>query len=214
MKVLPLKVRHETRRAEILRVAKICFINRGLHKTSMTNLCQACGLSAGQVYRYFASKEEIVRALIGKITKERIIKMHKNTIDIKVIPEILASRDVTFCNLECDECQLFMREVAAEAARNSYYRVLLQEADGILFNDVLRKLSENFPDMSECDIKARIEIIATLFEGKLCRSIMNQNVKEKALLKAYQNIFFALFQMYSTLNKEVIDGIIGTSYNK
>jgi AcrR family transcriptional regulator len=51
------------RREEILKAAKACFAREGFHATSMRDIYRECGLSPGAVYNYFASKEEIVRAL-------------------------------------------------------------------------------------------------------------------------------------------------------
>jgi AcrR family transcriptional regulator len=51
------------RRAEILAAATVCFAREGFHATSMAGIIGASGLSAGAVYRYFRSKEEIVGAV-------------------------------------------------------------------------------------------------------------------------------------------------------
>jgi AcrR family transcriptional regulator len=52
----------DTRRNEILDAAWACFARKGYHLTTMQDICQECELSAGAVYRYFSSKEEILRA--------------------------------------------------------------------------------------------------------------------------------------------------------
>ncbi|WP_027341654.1 TetR/AcrR family transcriptional regulator [Hamadaea tsunoensis] len=50
------------RRAEILRAAARCFARDGFHATSMAAIIAEAGLSAGAVYRYFRSKDEIIVA--------------------------------------------------------------------------------------------------------------------------------------------------------
>lgn len=50
------------RRAEILGAAARCFARDGFHATSMADIISEAGLSAGAVYRYFRSKEEIIVA--------------------------------------------------------------------------------------------------------------------------------------------------------
>lgn len=52
-----------TRRAEILAAAARCFAKEGFHSTSMADIISESGLSAGAVYRYFRSKEEIIGAV-------------------------------------------------------------------------------------------------------------------------------------------------------
>ncbi len=52
----------EARRTQILEAAWSCFALRGYHETTMQDICKQSGLSYGALYRYFASKEDILRA--------------------------------------------------------------------------------------------------------------------------------------------------------
>ncbi|TDD46878.1 TetR/AcrR family transcriptional regulator [Kribbella antibiotica] len=51
------------RRAQIVAAARSCVIDQGFHKTTMADVIAASELSAGAVYGYFKSKEEIVAAI-------------------------------------------------------------------------------------------------------------------------------------------------------
>jgi AcrR family transcriptional regulator len=51
------------RRQQILDAALACFDRAGFHRTSMQDIFAESGLSAGAVYRYFASKDDIVEAI-------------------------------------------------------------------------------------------------------------------------------------------------------
>ena len=53
---------HERRRGEILAAAETCFVAKGFHQTSMQDIAGASGLSMGLLYRYFDSKNAIIRA--------------------------------------------------------------------------------------------------------------------------------------------------------
>ncbi|MFB7878451.1 TetR/AcrR family transcriptional regulator [Nocardia sp. NPDC056064] len=55
----------ERRRQQILDAAQVCFTRKGFHETSMQDVFTESGLSAGAVYRYFTSKNEIIRALVS-----------------------------------------------------------------------------------------------------------------------------------------------------
>lgn len=50
----------EQRRQQILDAARRCFARDGFHQTSMTDLLDEAGLSAGAFYRYFQSKDEVI----------------------------------------------------------------------------------------------------------------------------------------------------------
>ena len=57
-------VEHRTaRHDQIVAAARHCAINQGFHKTTMADVIRESGLSAGAVYGYFKSKEEIVGAI-------------------------------------------------------------------------------------------------------------------------------------------------------
>ncbi|MEU4564308.1 TetR/AcrR family transcriptional regulator [Actinoplanes sp. NPDC023936] len=70
-----------TRRAEIITAAVRLFATNGFHATTMADIIGAAGLSAGAVYRYFSSKEELIAA---------------------VAEEALAAADETFRDLLAD----------------------------------------------------------------------------------------------------------------
>src|SRR5215475_3238699 len=51
------------RRDEILAAAQTCFARSGFHQTSMQEICTQAGMSPGNLYRYFRSKEEIIAGI-------------------------------------------------------------------------------------------------------------------------------------------------------
>src|SRR4051794_39772246 len=59
----------ETQRANILEGARRVFARKGKAAT-MADVAQAAGVSQGLAYRYFASKEEIYRELVGQAVEQ------------------------------------------------------------------------------------------------------------------------------------------------
>jgi AcrR family transcriptional regulator len=51
------------RRAEILAAAERCFARSGFHQASMQEICAEAGMSPGNLYRYFSSKEAIIAGI-------------------------------------------------------------------------------------------------------------------------------------------------------
>ena len=51
------------RREEILNAAQACFARAGFHQTSMQAICAEAGMSPGNLYRYFPSKEAIIAGI-------------------------------------------------------------------------------------------------------------------------------------------------------
>ncbi|MBF6467147.1 TetR/AcrR family transcriptional regulator [Nocardia beijingensis] len=65
----------ERRRQQILDAARRCFARTGFHETSMQDVFAESGLSAGAVYRYFKSKDELITALATETTVSLRIAM-------------------------------------------------------------------------------------------------------------------------------------------
>ena len=57
------------RREQIIEAAMTRFAEGGFHSTGMAEVIAATGLSAGAVYRYFSSKEALIRAIV----EERVL---------------------------------------------------------------------------------------------------------------------------------------------
>ena len=60
---------HE-RRARILDAAERCFIRNGFHRTTMQDVAAEAGMSAGNLYRYFPSKDAIQAGLAERDREE------------------------------------------------------------------------------------------------------------------------------------------------
>ena len=55
--------RQADRRDEILSAAQRCFVRSGFHQTSMQEICAEAGMSPGNLYRYFPSKEALIAGI-------------------------------------------------------------------------------------------------------------------------------------------------------
>lgn len=56
----------EQRRQHILDAARRCFARKGFYETSMQDVFRESGLSAGAVYRYFKSKDDLIQAIAAQ----------------------------------------------------------------------------------------------------------------------------------------------------
>jgi AcrR family transcriptional regulator len=112
------------RREHILQAARRCFVRNGFHQTSMQDLFAEAGLSAGAVYRYFASKDEMVVAIaedtIGEVVGTMLSVASDRSADsggslgdaLAAAVDVVASKDEAY-NL----CGLAV-QVWSEALRN------------------------------------------------------------------------------------------------
>lgn len=63
-------VRHAARRRQILDAAAACFAEKGFDGTRTAEICARAGMSAGNLFHYFAGKQELVTALVEQERQE------------------------------------------------------------------------------------------------------------------------------------------------
>ena len=94
-----------TRRSEILADACRCFARDGFHSTSINDIIRESGLSAGAVYLYFKSKQQLIAA---------VVEMTLSTAD-ELFEELLADDAVP----SPEETLTFMLDAVMEHAVNN-----------------------------------------------------------------------------------------------
>lgn len=72
---MPKIVDHEKRRAELASTAVAVFAHRGFEETTMQDIAEAAGVAKGSLYRYFASKVE----LLSYITRDLVEAFDRST---------------------------------------------------------------------------------------------------------------------------------------
>jgi TetR/AcrR family transcriptional regulator, mexJK operon transcriptional repressor len=58
------------RRSEILRAARVCFLDRGFVRTTISDIVAQCGGSRATIYEEFGSKEGLFRALVASVVEQ------------------------------------------------------------------------------------------------------------------------------------------------
>lgn len=85
----------DARRREILAAAFQCFSRHGFHATTMQEIAEEAGLSAGALYRYFDGKQSLIEALAEAGRREKREALGALTAEgeprplAEVIPEML-----------------------------------------------------------------------------------------------------------------------------
>jgi AcrR family transcriptional regulator len=67
----------EVRKLEIVKAAHFLFQTRDYDKTTMQDVMETLGIAKGTIYYYFASKEELLEAVINDIVDESTLRMQK-----------------------------------------------------------------------------------------------------------------------------------------
>jgi TetR/AcrR family transcriptional regulator, repressor for uid operon len=62
--------RHQARRQQILEAAVACFMRKGFHATRTAEICAEAGMSPGNLFHYFPTKEAIIAAIVEEDQRE------------------------------------------------------------------------------------------------------------------------------------------------
>jgi TetR/AcrR family transcriptional repressor of uid operon len=119
---------HQRRREDILQAARGCFARQGFAGTGMKELCEACELSPGALYRYFPSKDAIIETLVEEDIDWVVMRIEA----VGEAPDPLAGLhaliEAICAEASAADLALHM-EVAAEQSRNRALRESARRAD-------------------------------------------------------------------------------------
>ena len=151
-------------RQRILEAAMRCFSDSGFHSASMQQICAAAHMSPGGVYRYFASKDEIIAAIFEHVharNAQYFERMAAEGATLETFSEVGFSclRDL----IEGPERGLFC-EVFAEAQRNPELRMAF-EAGHQQARDLMRNALARLQAIGEIDRDLNIEVVSTLLKA-------------------------------------------------
>ncbi|MBC8075822.1 MAG: TetR/AcrR family transcriptional regulator, partial [Chloroflexales bacterium] len=113
-----MNLKAQDRALQLLEAAAVCFARRGFHRTTMDEIARAAGVSAGLIYRHYASKDDLVVAMVEQHQQIELAHIAAAAQE----PTLAAALDhFFFTNLASNEWRseaLLYAEVIAEALRN------------------------------------------------------------------------------------------------
>jgi TetR/AcrR family transcriptional regulator, repressor for uid operon len=127
-----------TRRERILDAAERCFVQAGFHRTTMQDVAAEVAMSAGNLYRYFPSKELIVVGLAER-DRERIqadFAHVGNADDFLAAFEMLGRKHLID---QPRQKSILALEIWAEATRNKSVNMVCLSVDGEV-HDILKSM--------------------------------------------------------------------------
>lgn len=189
--------RAEARRCQVLDAAMSCFAQRGFHGASMAEIAREAGMSAGHIYNYFASKEEIIFGIVDRNVAHKLALMQSMVDEpTRDVLDVMMDRVATGI---CDNSDPFyaslMMEVAAETSRNPAVAAKVHEADRILstrLHELLmtsRQLARYRDDPAQA---GRLNMVIVLFEGIRLRALSNPHLDRAALVEPMRRAIRAI----------------------
>jgi TetR/AcrR family transcriptional regulator, repressor for uid operon len=105
------------RRDEILAAAQRCFVRAGFHGASMQEICAEAGMSPGNLYRYFSSKEALISG-IAERDRAEVARQFANVDLSRGLFAVLEGLAQHYFAKHPREQVLLCTEVMAEARRH------------------------------------------------------------------------------------------------
>lgn len=172
------------RRTAILDAAEQCFMRSGFHQASMSDICQAAGMSPGNLYRYFPSKE----AIIAGITERHRAEVATDFDSVANAPsffEGLAALARTHMVERPEEELGLSVEILAESRRNPAIAKLFHdlEDDVKLRLIALLKFAASRGEISATiDFEAAATMLMVIADGISLRRISDREFKSERVL--------------------------------
>lgn len=182
---------HKLRRTQVLRAAADGFARKGIHQTTMQEICEASGISAGALYRYFPTKESIIVAF-AEAERTEAAKLFSHLDSSQNIVSALTEIIPELVNGLTDENYgRLTLEVAAEATRNPAVKAAFDqnetELSERLYAALLSGQAAGHID-PELDRDSVVFLLIALFDGIAGRAAFSQHVNRRRLASGVDHL--------------------------
>jgi TetR/AcrR family transcriptional regulator, repressor for uid operon len=182
--------RQSDRRAEILEAAQRCFVRAGFHQTSMQEICAEAGMSAGNLYRYFPSKEAIIAGIAERDRAEVAQDFARADLSQGLFTVLEGMAHYYFSVRSIEQVKL-CTEVMSEARRNPEIARISSSFDA----DVRKWLVAMFKSAAErgdipkdADIDGAVDMLMIIADGIWWRRALDRNFKANALIPVFMDV--------------------------
>jgi AcrR family transcriptional regulator len=186
----------QARREQILAAATRCVARQGFHKATMADVIAEAGLSAGAVYGYFRSKNEIIRAIAERSIGEVAHLLHDlaeregpvHPVDaVAVFLEQMASL--------AEETRGDLAKVAvqawAEAVRDPEVHAVAREKMGAVrtaLEDVVRRAQKDGTMSGSADARAVAQVLFAMLPGFVLEAVVLEDVTAESYVTGLRDL--------------------------
>jgi TetR/AcrR family transcriptional regulator, transcriptional repressor of aconitase len=183
----------DTRRAQILDAAIVCFSREGFHRTTVQEIVKQSRLSPGAIYNYFNSKEEIIEAIstVRHDQERKLILEAKE--EATVAGALKRIRNAFFSELKNPKERLRRRvsiQLWAEAQRNPrILKVVRRNVDEPrkLLSGILAEAQQRGEISSKVDAGATASFLIAAFHGIVLQVEWDEHISIEPYLHLLDN---------------------------
>jgi AcrR family transcriptional regulator len=191
------------RRRQILDAAAACFARDGFHRTSMQDIVRESNISAGLVYRYFASKEEIITAIVTEWheQRQRLLEPSRDPSRPADPGELAATYLDLLRSIGEPRAAKDLRlgvQVWAEAVRSPRIRDLVRrgvDRPRAVAAEVIRQTQGDAGLPAGVDPDAAARILIAIYQGLMLQTAWDETVDNRSFVHAVQVILAGLMRI-------------------
>src|SRR6188474_3211083 len=178
------------RRAEILAAAQRCFVRAGFHGASMQDICAEAGMSPGNLYRYFPSKEALIAGIAERDRAEVAQDFARADLSQGLFAALEGMAHHHFTIRSIEQVKL-CTEVMSEARRNPEIARISATFDAdvrkwlvVLFNAA----AERGDIARDADIEGAVDMLMIIADGVWWRRALDPNFRADALIPVFMDV--------------------------
>jgi TetR/AcrR family transcriptional regulator, repressor for uid operon len=178
------------RRSEILAAAQRCFVRSGFHGASMQDICNEAGMSPGNLYRYFPSKEALI-AGIAERDRAEVAQEFASADLSKGFFAVLEGMAYHHFSERPDEQVQLCTEIMSEARRHPEIARISPAFDADVKKwliDLLRAGGDRGDIARDLDLDAAATMLMVIADGVWWRRALDPAFDAKALLPIFMDI--------------------------
>jgi TetR/AcrR family transcriptional repressor of uid operon len=182
--------RQSDRRVEILEAAQRCFVRSGFHQTSMQEICGEAGMSAGNLYRYFPSKEAII-AGIAERDRAEVAQDFAHADLSQGLFAVLEGMAHYYFSVRSIEQVKLCTEVMSEARRNPEIARISSAFDADVRKwlvAMFRNAAERGDISNDADIDGAVDMLMIIADGVWWRRALDPNFNANALIPVFMDV--------------------------
>lgn len=110
--------KHEAKRRQILDAAIVCFARNGFHKTATAEICAEAGMSPGNLFHYFKTKDALIEAIVDEHYRKRAERYEEASQEEDLPAALFKLMDRNLAIVADPVYRMIGIEILAEAMRN------------------------------------------------------------------------------------------------
>jgi TetR/AcrR family transcriptional regulator, repressor for uid operon len=178
------------RRAEILAAAQRCFVRSGFHGASMQDICAEAGMSPGNLYRYFRSKEALIAGIAERDRAEVAQEFARADLSQGFFAVLEGMAHHHFA-VKPDEQVKLCTEIMSESRRHPEIARISGAFDADVKKwliDLFRAGAERGDIPPDIDFEGVVTMLMIIADGVWWRRALDQNFKPESMVPIFMDI--------------------------